>query len=127
MSEAPTVELSTREIALLRDRVLNLYAAVIVLCFVGIGVLIAYSISLGPILGPGVNESFGIAVALMFLMGALLSHVMDRAYREWPLGRRVPPPTPRRLGDRDVMVALRWVIVAAAAALLAYLFVLVWS
>ncbi len=78
----------------LRRKVLDLYDAVTFLMLLGIGVLIVYAIQLGSLVSPGAQESFGLAVALMFLMAALMVHLVDRTYRVWPLGRRFRPTPP---------------------------------
>ena len=87
----------------------------------GIAVLIVYAIELGPLTSPGAQESFGLALSLMFLMGAVLFHVVDRTYRVWPLGRRVEPPAPGPVTNADVARVLRIVVVIAAGASIAYL------
>ena len=104
-----------------RARVMNLNLAIASLALVTIGVLVGYVILLGPLVGPGVEESFGLAVGLLFLFGALLVHVVDRAYREWPEGRRVLPPAPAPITNRDVARVLGYVVILAAALLIAYL------
>jgi hypothetical protein len=113
-------EIPPAELMRLRERVLNYYAAVVIVCLIGIGILVAYGISLGTLVGPGVEESFGLAVAGMFLFGALLVHVVDRAYREWPLGRRIHPVQPGLLGTPAIVRALVAIVVLAAALLIAY-------
>ncbi len=120
MSESPSVALTPRELARLKSRVLSYYFTTVVLCFLGIAVLVAYCISLGTLVGPGVEESLGLALGVLFLLAALMMHTLDRAYREWPLGRLVHPETPRTLTDLDVAFVLKIVVVASAAALIAY-------
>lgn len=87
----------------------------------GIALLIVYSIRLGPLTSPAAQESFGLALSLMFLMGAVLFHVVDRTYRVWPLGRRITPNYPGLVTDAGVARLLRAVVVVAAGAAIAYL------
>jgi hypothetical protein len=105
----------------LRRRVLDLYDAVTVLMLVGIAILIVYSIQLGPLTSPGAEESFGIAVALMFLMSALIVHLVDRTYRVWPLGRRVAPTPPGPVTVAAQVRFLKILIVVIAGAAIAYI------
>lgn len=100
-----------------RRRVLDLYDAVTFLMLIGIGVLVAYCISLGSLTGPGAQESFGLAVALMFLMSALMAHLVDRTYRVWPLGRhfRPTPPGPVTVHAQARFLTVLVIVVAAAA------------
>ncbi|MCI4336155.1 MAG: hypothetical protein L3K17_03030 [Thermoplasmata archaeon] len=107
---------------LLQARVLQLYTIVAGLSIFGILVLTAYCVHLGPIIGPGVESSFGLAAGAMFLLGALLVHIVDRTYREWPLGRRVHPPSPGPVTDAAVATFLKVVVFATAAGSVAYLF-----
>jgi hypothetical protein len=103
----------------LRRKVLDLYDAVTYLMLLGIAVLIVYCIRLGPLTSPGAEESFGIALALMFLMSALIVHLVDRTYRVWPLGRRITPTAPGPVTDRDqarFLAVLIFVIAAGACA-----------
>lgn len=104
-----------------RSRTLSLYFAGIVLMILGIAVLGVYVLRLGAIVGPGVEESFGLAVALMFLMSALAVHLVDRTYRSWPLGRRFRPSDPGPVAERDLVTALRVLVLAAAGGAIAYL------
>ncbi|HEV2317157.1 MAG TPA: hypothetical protein VGV89_06245 [Thermoplasmata archaeon] len=120
MSDAALPELSLRDLRELQSRVLSLYLAVIIIAFVAIGILLAYVIGLGPLVGPGVEQSFGIAVSMMFLLGALLAHVMDRAYREWPLGRRIHTHAGPPVTDLTVAGALRILVILGAAIAVAY-------
>lgn len=103
-----------------QHRVLNLYAAVTLLMLGAIGLLIVYAIRLGPLVGPGVESSFGFAVALLFLCSALIVHVVDRAYRVWPEGRGVRPAFPGFLTDRGLANGLQVLVLVAAAAAIAY-------
>lgn len=105
----------------LRRRVLDLYDAVTVLMLLGILVLIVYSIRLGPLTTPGAEQSFGYALALMFLMSAVIVHLVDRTYRVWPLGRRLVPTPPGPVTVDAEVRFLKIVIVVAAAASIAYL------
>ena len=104
-----------------RERVLDLYTAVTVLMLLGIAVLIVYAVRLGPITSPGAQESFGIAVALMFLMAALIVHIVDRTYRSWPLGRKFKPTPPGPITEEAEARFLRILIVVIAAAAIAYI------
>jgi hypothetical protein len=99
-----------------RRRVLDLYDSVTFLMLIGIGVLIVYAIRLGPLTTPGAQESFGLAAGLMFLMAALLVHLVDRTYRVWPLGRRfVPtPPGPVTVHAQARFLAVLIFVIAAA-------------
>jgi hypothetical protein len=109
------------ELRRLRRRILDLYDAVTVLMLIGIGVLVVYCILLGPLTTPGAEESFGLAVALMFLMSAMIVHLVDRTYRVWPLGRRVAPPTPGPVTARDQARFLMALIVVIAIGAGAYI------
>ena len=104
-----------------RETVLSIYAAILGLMIVGIGILTAYTFSLGPLVGPGVESSFGYAVALMFLMGALAVHTAEATYRLWPLGRRFLPQPPPAITARMIASFLKVLVVVAAGAALAYL------
>ena len=105
----------------LRERTLTLYFAATVLLLIGVGVLALYAFELGPLVGPGVESSFGYAVALMFLMGALLMHIVDYTYRVWPLGRRVHPTMPPPATDRSWAIALGVFVIVVAGGAIAYL------
>ena len=104
----------------LRRRVLAIYDTVTVLMLIGIAVLIVYSIELGSLTSPGAQESFGLAVALMFLMSALVFHLVDRTYRAWPLGRRIHPTPPGPVTAASQTRFLKILVVAIAAAAIAY-------
>jgi hypothetical protein len=99
---------------------LSIYNAVTVLMLLGIAGLALYCFRLGPLVGPGVEESFGLAVSAMFLMGAMLAHLADRTYRSWPLGRRFHPSTPSPVTPRGVVSTVTWLVVLAAALGIAY-------
>lgn len=116
MSDAVPAEV----VAVVQRRQLQLYTAVAVLMIIGILGLVGYSIMLGPLVGPGVEQSFGYALALMFLMSAVLAHVVDRIYREWPFGRRVMPTAAPRLTEDAWVAFAKVVVVAAAGVALAY-------
>lgn len=103
-----------------RNRILDLYLAVTILMLIGILVLVVYSIELGPLTGPGVEQSFGYAIALMFIMSAVLFHLVDRMYRVWPLGRKVTPTPPGSVTIDAQARFLKVLIVVAAAAAIAY-------
>jgi hypothetical protein len=104
----------------LRQRVLDLYDAVTFLMLIGIAILVVYAIRLGSLTSPGAQESFGLAVALMFLMSALIVHLVDRTYRVWPLGRRFRPSPPGPVTARDQARFLAALTFAIAAAAIAY-------
>jgi hypothetical protein len=115
-------ELTSGEFHRLRERVLDTYTAVIALMIVGIAILAAYIVlAVGPLTSPGAQESFGLALALAFLMATVAVHLVDRMYRVWPLGRTVQPTPPGPVTDRDLARALRWTVVVATAAAVAYL------
>ncbi len=103
-----------------RARSLSLSFAATVLMLLGIAVLGLYIYRLGPLVGPGVEESFGLAVAMMFLMGAMLAHLVDRAYRSWPLGRRFRPSAPGPVTDAGFVVALEVLVLVIAGGSIAY-------
>jgi hypothetical protein len=106
----------------LRRRVLNLYDAVTYLMLFGIAILVVYcAVLIGPLASPGAQQSFGYALALMFLMSALIVHLVDRTYRVWPLGRRITPVNPGPVTVEAQARFLKIVIVLAAGAAIAYL------
>jgi hypothetical protein len=105
----------------LRERVLNLYAVVTLLMFVGIAVLVVYVLLLGPLTSPGAEESFGLAICLMALMGAVIAHLVDRTYRSWPLGRTIAPTPPGYVSVQSQANFVRVAILVAAVAAIAYL------
>jgi hypothetical protein len=109
------------ELRALQNRALDVYLALTVLMLIGIGVLILYSIELGPLVSPGAQQSFGYAIALMSLMGALLFHLIDRMYRSWPFGRKFRPTPPGPVSEAAQVRFLKIVVVAVAAAGIAYL------
>jgi hypothetical protein len=109
------------ELRALQNRALDLYLTLTLLMLIGIGVLIVYSILLGPLTSPGAEQSFGYAVALMSLMGALLFHLIDRMYRCWPFGRKFRPTPPGPVSEGAQVRFLKIVVVAVAAAAIAYL------
>lgn len=100
---------------------LDLFAATYVLMLLGIAVLVVYIVQLGPLTSPGAEQSFGYAVALMSLMGAVLFHLADRTYRSWPLGRKFRPTPPGPVTARAQVRFLKVLIVVLVAAGLAYL------
>jgi hypothetical protein len=114
------VTLPSEFVTRVQHRVLNFYAAIMILMLALIGLLVVYSIRLGPLLGPGVEQSFGIALALLFLSAALLAHVIDRVYRVWPTGRSLTPMFPGFITDRGLANALKVVVLVCAAAAIAY-------
>ena len=99
---------------------LDTYAAVMVLMLLGIAVLIGYIVHLGSLTGPGVQESFGLALALTFLMAAVVAHVLDRTYRGWPLGRRFRPTPPGPVTVEAEVRFLKVLVVVLAGAAIAY-------
>ena len=104
----------------MRNRLLDLYTAITVLMLLGIAVLIVYSFELGPLTSPGAEQSFGYAVALMFLMGAVIFHLVDRTYRTWPFGRHVRPSWPGFVTVEAEIRFFKICIVVAAGAAIAY-------
>jgi hypothetical protein len=118
-------ELTPAEFAHLRARLLDLYTFVTVLMLLGIAVQAGYILFfVGPLTSPGAQESFGLALALGFLMATVVVHLVDRMYRLWPLGRNVRAERPTILTDRDAVRALRWVVVLGAIGGGAYLIAL---
>jgi hypothetical protein len=111
----------TVDVEALRRRTLDVYAAVTLLMLVGIAGLVAYAVRLGPLTSPGTERSFGFALALMALMGAVIFHLADRTYRVWPLGRRVRPTPPGPVTVEGWIRFLQVLIVAIAVAAIAYL------
>ncbi len=105
----------------LRRRVLDLYDAVTYLMLLGIAVLIVYCLRLGPLTSPGAEQSFGIALALMFLMATLIVHLVDRTYRVWPLGRRISPTPPGPVTERSQARFLAVLIFVIAVGACAYI------
>jgi len=102
-------------------RTLELYAAITFLMLLGMAALVYYVLTLGPLNAPGNERSFGFAIALMSLMGALLFHLVDRSYRVWPLGRRFRPSRPSLLSTLSWVRLLKVLVVALAVAAIAYL------
>ena len=115
-----TEMLGTADVARIRDRTLSLYYATAVLMLAGIGILTAYIVRLGNLTGPGIEQSFGFAVALMFLMSAMMIHLVDRMYRVWPLGRRVQSAPPGPITDRSWSLFLAVCVLVAAGGGIAY-------
>jgi hypothetical protein len=113
--------LSDADLAALRRRTLDLYGAVTLLMLLGIAVLVVYVLRLGPLNGSGAERSFGLAIALMALMGALMFHLVDRSYRVWPLGRRFRPTPPAAIGAADWVRFLKVLVLVLAVAGIAYL------
>jgi len=114
-------ELSDAELRALQRRTLDLYAVITLLMLLGIAVLVAYAIRLGPLTSPGAERSFGYAIALMSLMGAVIFHIADRTYRVWPLGRRVRPTPPTPITLASWVRFLKVLIVVIAVAGIAYI------
>ncbi len=115
-----SVDPARREFLQLRRKVLDLYDAVTFLMLIGIGVLVVYCFLLGSLTSPGAQESFGLAVALMFLMAAMMIHLVDRTYRVWPLGRRVTPTPPGPVTAESQARFLAVLVFVIAAAGIAY-------
>ena len=113
-------DLSDADLRALRRRTLDLYAAVMLLMLLGIAVLVAYAIQLGPLTSPGAQRSFGFAISLMALMGAVVFHVIDRTYRVWPLGRRIVPTRPATFTAESWVRFLKVLVVVLAVAGIAY-------
>jgi hypothetical protein len=108
-------------LAQVRSRTLGLYSAVTLLMLLGIAVLVVYAIRLGPLTSPGTQTSFGYALALMALMGAVLFHVLDRTYRSWPLGRKVSPTDPGPVTIEAQVLSVKVLVLVLAAGAIAYL------
>jgi hypothetical protein len=108
------------DLARVRARVLDVYTAVTVLMLLGIALLVGYVVHLGSLTAPGVQESFGLALALMFLMAAIVAHVVDRTYRVWPLGRRFRPTPPGPVTLEAEVRFVKLLILVLAAAAIAY-------
>jgi hypothetical protein len=104
-----------------RERVLNLYAVILALMLVGIIILTIYIVQLGALVGPGVEQSFGFAASLMFLMAALMVHTAEATYRIWPLGRRFQPTPPGPVSDRMIANFMKILVLVTAAGVIAYL------
>ena len=100
--------------------VLRIYQTIAILMILVIGALALYCFRLGPLVGPGVEESFGIAVAIMFLCAAMMLHLVDRTYRVWPEGRRVQPVVPALVTDRSIAFALKILLVVLVGGSIAY-------
>lgn len=111
---------SSSETLRLRNRLLDLYTAITVLMILGIAILVVYAFRIGPLTSPGAEQSFGYALALMFVMGAVIFHLVDRTYRTWPFGRRVRPSWPGYVTADAEVRFFKIVIVVAAAASIAY-------
>ena len=111
----------------LRRRLLDLYDGVTYLMLLGIAILIVYCIRLGSLTSPGAQESFGLAVGLMFLMAALIVHLVDRTYRVWPLGRRFAPTPPGPVTARSQARFLAVLTFVVAAAAIAYVIGSLWA
>ncbi|MFI5418487.1 MAG: hypothetical protein ACHQ2Y_06300 [Candidatus Lutacidiplasmatales archaeon] len=117
MSSVP----ATTDFASLQEKTLNLYIAVMVLMLLGIGLLVVYSLLLGPITGPGVESSYGYALALGFVMAAVMAHVADQTYRVWPLGRKTVLAPPGIVTERGISRALIALVILLAAGAVSYL------
>ncbi len=109
------------ETARVVNRVLDLYAAATLILLLGIAALVAYVLRLGPLTSPGAEESFGLAIALMAIMGAMLFHLADRTYRVWPLGRKFRPSPPGPVTVDAQVRFLKVLVFVLAAAAVAYL------
>ncbi len=111
---------TTEDRATLQRRVVAIYSWAAGISLFAIFLLAAYAIHLGALVGPGVESSFGYAVALMMLFGALLVHLVDRAYREWPLGRKFEAAWPGPVTDQALATLLKALVFAAVAGAIAY-------
>ena len=118
---SPAPEPSSAELKRVRNRLLDLYIAITLLMLIGILVLIVYAVRLGPLTSPGAEQSFGYAVALMFLMAGVIFHMVDRVYRSWPFGRRVRPAWPGYVTVEGEIRFFKILIVVAAGAAIAYI------
>ncbi|HZY91346.1 MAG TPA: hypothetical protein VFG07_01020 [Thermoplasmata archaeon] len=119
MSDLPAGTLA--EVRRLQHRVLSLYGWAAGVSLVAIFLLGAYAIHLGPLVGPGVESSFGYAVALMMLFSALVVHLVDRVYREWPLGRKFEPTWVVPITDAAIASFLKVLIFAMAVGAAGYI------
>jgi len=108
------------EVRRIRNRLLDVYAAITLLMLLGIAVLIVYSFLLGPLTSPGAQQSFGYALALMFVMAGVVFHLIDKTYRSWPLGRRFRPTWPGYVTVENEIRFFKILIVVAAGAAIAY-------
>jgi len=108
------------EVRRLRNRLLDLYTVVTLLMVLGIAVLVVYAVQLGPLTSPGAEESFGFALAVMFLMAAVIFHMLDLTYRAWPLGRKFTPAWPGYVTVEGEIRFFKILIVVIAAAAIAY-------
>ena len=108
------------DLARIQQRVLDLYTAITVLMLLGIAALIVYAIQIGPLTSPGATQSFGYAIALMFLMATVIVHVVDRTYRVWPLGRKFRPTPPGPVDEAAQLRFLKILVLVLAAAAIAY-------
>ena len=111
---------SAADVRRLRNRLLDLYTVITLLMVLGIAVLIVYAVRVGPLTSPGAEQSFGFAVAAMFLMGAVIFHMLDLTYRAWPLGRRFTPVWPGYVTAEGEVRFFKILIVVVAAAAIAY-------
>lgn len=111
---------AAQEFDRVRSATLRYYAAIVVLMLLGLVVLAIYTVELGPITGPGVESSFGFAVALMLLMGTLIIHVVERTYRVYPLGRKTATHPPPAVLDRDLVTFVKVLVLVIAGAAIAY-------
>jgi hypothetical protein len=117
-----SVALAPEEFAELRRRTLEIYTATIFLMLLGIGVLIIYTVLVvGPLTSPGAQESFGLSLALSFLMATVAGHLVDRMYRVWPLGRRISPTPPGPITATSQVRFYQVLVIVLAGAGIAYL------
>jgi hypothetical protein len=119
-ANAPSRRAEEAELLRVQERTLSLYAAIVVLMLLGIAVLAAYAIRIGPLTSPGAQASFGYALALMSLMAAVVFHVVDRTYRVWPFGRHFRPSPPGPITVQAQVRFLQVLTVVLAAAAIAY-------
>lgn len=108
------------ELRRLRNRLLDIYTTITVLMLLGIGILVVYAIRLGSLTSPGAQQSFGYALALMFLMAGVIVHLVDRTYRGWPLGRRFRPSWPGYITVEAEIRFFKILVVVVAGVGIAY-------
>ena len=109
------------EFARIRLATLRYHFAILGLMLVGLVGLAVYTLQLGPITGPGVESSFGIAAGLMLIMGAMIVHVVERTYRLYPLGRKTATAAPPPVTEGDLVTFVKVLVVLIAAAAVAYI------
>lgn len=108
-------------IAALQRRALRRYTTAVLLLLLGIALLLAYASRLGPLNDPNAERSFGLAVSGMAILGAVIFHLADRAYRIWPIGPRGRPTPPAPMTMESWARLLKVLIVVIAIAGIAYI------